>query len=132
MVCMRHPITHILLEALLDFPLAGVCATVTLTKDGPKTAREGDLIEYRLEVVNTGTSGVTGVEVLYTLPAELTFVLGIRTQGVSYFSTSGMWTLAAVGTVVLEMAAFLRLQSQAGCLVEHVRAQRRQCPDSGR
>ncbi|MGB5540557.1 MAG: DUF11 domain-containing protein [Gammaproteobacteria bacterium] len=107
---MRQPAALIFLAALFAFPLTGTGATVALTKDGPETAREGDLIEYRLEVVNEGTADVAGVEVLDTLPAEVTFVQATPTPGGSYNPASGVWTLPTLGTAVADKTAGLRLE----------------------
>jgi uncharacterized repeat protein (TIGR01451 family) len=108
---MRYFTTHAFLAVLLVFPLVGTSATVILTKDGPNTAREGDLIEYRLEVVNEGTASVAGVEVLDTLPAEVTFVQATPTPGGSYDPTSRVWTLPTLGTAAADKTAELRIEA---------------------
>ena len=94
----------------LAFPLASLAATLSLTKDGPKTAREGDLIEYSLEVVNEGTAGVAGIEVLDTLPIEVQFVQAMPTLGGTYNSMTGIWTLPTLGTDANNKSAGLQIQ----------------------
>ncbi|MGB5259346.1 MAG: DUF11 domain-containing protein [Gammaproteobacteria bacterium] len=108
--CIRYLASHTLLAVLLVFPLADACAALTLTKDGPKTAREGDLVEYRLEVVNDGMTSVAGVGVLDTLPAELTFVQATPTPGGAYDSTTSVWSLPTLGTDAASKTAGLRLE----------------------
>ena len=100
-----------ILVVLLGFPLQGVSATLSLAKDGPKTAREGDLIEYSLEVVNEGAASVSGIEVLDTLPAELQFVQATPTPGGIYNSITGVWTLPTLGTGTNDKTAGLQLQA---------------------
>ena len=95
---------------LLGFPLQGASATLSLTKDGPKTAREGDLIEYSLEVVNEGTVSVVGVQVLDALPAEVQFVLASPSLGGTYNSITGVWTLPTLGTGADDKTAGLHIQ----------------------
>jgi uncharacterized repeat protein (TIGR01451 family) len=108
---MRYLAMHACLAVLLVFPLAvASAATVTLTKDGPNTAREGDLVEFRLEVVNDGTANVAGIEVLDMLPAELAFVQATPTPGGTYDSISGVWRLPLLGTDVIDKTAGLRLE----------------------
>ena len=67
---MKRLLFSTFLMVLLAFPLASLGATLSLTKDGPRTAREGDLVEFSLEVVNEGTTSVAGIAVLDTLPAQ--------------------------------------------------------------
>ena len=96
---------------LLGFPLQGASATLSLSKDGPETAREGDLIEYSLEVVNEGAASVAGIEVLDTLPAEVQFVQATPTPGGTYNSTNGVWTLPTLGTDANDKTAGLQIQA---------------------
>ena len=99
------------LMVLLGFPLSSVGATLNLSKDGPRTAREGDLIEYSLEVVNEGTVNVAGVSVLDTLPAEVQFVQATPTPGGTYNSITGVWTLPTLGTNAGDRSAGLQIQA---------------------
>ncbi len=99
------------LIVLLGFPLGGASATLNLAKDGPKTAREGDLIEYSIEVVNEGAASVAGVEVLDTLPAEVQFVQAMPTPGGTYNSINGVWTLPTLGTSANDKTAGLQIQA---------------------
>ena len=100
-----------ILAVLLGFPLQGAGATLSLAKDGPKTAREGDLIEYSLEVVNEGAASVSGIEVLDTLPAELQFVQATPSLGGIYNSITGVWTLPTLGTDASDKTAGLQIQA---------------------
>jgi uncharacterized repeat protein (TIGR01451 family) len=98
------------LAVLCVIPVVAVAETLTLSKDGPGTAREGDLIEYRLEVVNAGTTGVAGVQVLDTLPAAVQFVQAVSMPGGMFDPATGLWTLPTLGTGADDSAAELRLQ----------------------
>ncbi len=99
------------LAVLLGFPLPGTGATLSLAKDGLETVREGDLIEYSLEVVNEGTTSVAGIEVLDTLPAEVQFVQATPTPGGTYNSTTGIWTLPTLGTNTNDKTAGIQIQA---------------------
>lgn len=99
------------LAPLLVAPGAGVCETLNLTQSGPNTAREGDLIEYRLEVVNQGTAGVAGIQVLDKLPAAVEFVQAVATPGGGFDPATGVWTLPPLGTETDDNTARLSLQS---------------------
>ena len=98
------------LVTLLGFPLQGDSATLSLSKEGPETAREGDLIEYSLEVINEGAAIVAGTEVLDSLPAEVQFVQATPTPGGSYNSINGVWTLPTLGTGANDKTAGLQIQ----------------------
>lgn len=101
----------VVLAVLSVMPALAVAETLTLTKDGPSTAREGDLIEYRLEVVNAGTASVAGVQVLDTLPAAVEFVQAVSTPGGLFDPANGLWTLPPLGTGADDSAAELWLQA---------------------
>jgi uncharacterized repeat protein (TIGR01451 family) len=96
---------------LLGFPLQGASATLSLAKDAPKTARESDLIEYSLEVVNEGAVSVAGIQVLDTLPSEVQFVQATPTPGGTYNSMTGIWTLPTLGTGAGDKTAGLQIQA---------------------
>jgi len=96
---------------LLGFPLSVAGATLSLVKDGPKTAREGDLIEYSFEVVNEGVASVAGIEVLDTLPAEVQFVQATPTTGGAYNSITGVWVLPTLGMDTNDKTAGLQIQA---------------------
>jgi len=85
--------------------------TLTLTKIGPKAAREGDMVEYSLEIANQGSVNVSGVEVLDTLPSTLEFVQAVSTLNGLYDPATGTWTLPSLGTTTDDNAAQLRLQA---------------------
>lgn len=110
-VHMKRLLFPIFLIVLLAFPLASLGATLSLTKDGPRTAREGDLVEFSLEVVNEGTTSVTGIALLDTLPAEVQFVQAMPTPGGTYNSITGIWTLPTLGTDTNNKAAGLQIQA---------------------
>ena len=107
---MKRLLFSTFLMVSLTFPLASLAATLSLTKDGPKTAREGDLIEFSLEVVNEGTTNVVGISVLDTLPAEVQFVQATPTPGGTYNSMTGVWTLPTLGTDANDKTAGLQIQ----------------------
>lgn len=107
----RAYIRHVLPALLLAVSLAADGATVTLTKNGPLTAREGELVTWRLAVTNDGTTAVTGLEVHDALPAEVTFVQATPTAGGSYDPVSGIWTLPALGTLPADRLAGLDIQA---------------------
>jgi uncharacterized repeat protein (TIGR01451 family) len=96
---------------LFGLPLAAVSETLTLTKNGPKTAREGGLIEYRLEVVNEGSENVEGAQVLDTFPETLDFVESVSTPSGLYEPVTGIWTLPSLGIGEDDRTAELRIQA---------------------
>ena len=104
-------IPPVVLALLLVMPAATVGETLSLTKSGPNTAREGDLIEYRLEVVNQGMTSVTGVQLLDTLPDAVEFVQAVSIPGGIFDPATGIWTLPPLGTGAEDSAAELRLQA---------------------
>jgi uncharacterized repeat protein (TIGR01451 family) len=105
---------------LFGVAFAVASATLTLTKNGPKTAREGDLIEYRLEIVNEGSVHFDGVEVLDTLPVTVEFLQAVSMPSGLYEPATGIWTLPRLGTSEEDRAAELRLQAlvRSNLLVE--------------
>jgi uncharacterized repeat protein (TIGR01451 family) len=96
---------------LFGFPFAAVSENLTLTKNAPTTAREGDLIEYQLQAVNQGSVSVDGAQVQDTLPATANFVEAVSTPGGVYEPATGIWTLPSLGTGDDDRAAELRLQA---------------------
>ena len=56
---------------------------------------EGDTLTYAVTVANNGPLGASGIEVLDELPAGLTYLSYIPSQG-SYDSGSGIWRLGAL------------------------------------
>ena len=101
----------VVLAVLGVIPAVAVAQTLTLTKDGPGTAREGDLIEYRLELVNAGTAGIAGVQVRDTLPYAVEFVQAVSTPGGTFDPATGLWTLPPLGTDAGDSTAELQLQA---------------------
>ena len=108
---MRRCARCVVLAALCVIPAVPVAETLNLTKSGPSTAREGDLIEYRLEVVNQGTASVAGVQVLDTLPDAVEFVQAVSTPAGLFDPATGIWSLPPLGTGAEDGAAGLRLQA---------------------
>lgn len=96
---------------LLVSPLEAVSDMLTLSKVGPKTAYEGDLIEYSLEILNTGGSATGGIEVLDALPVEVDFVDATSTPDGMYNPVTGAWTLPALGTGEQDNTAGLTIQA---------------------
>ena len=104
----------IVLAVLFVLSFEAISNTLTLFMSGPSTAREGNLIEYRLEVLNEGTANAAGVEVLDTLPATVDLVTAMSTPDGTYDPASGIWTLPILGTSAENKAAELRLQVLVG------------------
>ncbi|MGB5715625.1 MAG: JDVT-CTERM domain-containing protein [Gammaproteobacteria bacterium] len=109
--CVRPSVIYSILTVLLLVPLVASSEAVTLVVNGPQTAREGDLIEYRLRVVNDGADGIAGLQVLYTLPAKVDFVEASLKPVGSYDPASGIWILPILGTGEDDNAAGLVLQA---------------------
>jgi uncharacterized repeat protein (TIGR01451 family) len=107
-----RPLAHVVVFTLLS-ALAAVAGgeTLTLTKNGPKAAREGDLIEYRLTIANQGTTDVAGVEVLDRLPDAVEFIQAASTPIGAFDPATGIWTLPRLGTGADDSAATLRLEA---------------------
>jgi len=103
---------------LASVPIAG--EALTLTKGGPKAAREGDLIEYQLQVENTATASVPGVQVRDALPDAVEFVQADATPAGTFDPISGIWSLPRLGTDAGDSTAMLRLQAlvRAGLLAD--------------
>mgnify|MGYP001817845067 FL=1 len=108
---LRRCARPVVLAALCVSPAVAVAETLSLTKSGPSTARAGDLIEYRLEVVNQGTASVAGVQVLDTLPDAVEFVQAVSTPAGLFEPATGIWSLPPLGTGAQDSAAGLRLQA---------------------
>jgi uncharacterized repeat protein (TIGR01451 family) len=116
----RRRARPVVFAVLVLFPFAGVGETLTLSKSGPSTAREGDRIEYRLEVVNEGITGMFGVQVLDVLPEAVDFVQAVSTPGGLFDPATGIWSLPPLGTGAEDSAAELRLDVlvRAGLLAD--------------
>ena len=104
-------VVRLLCALLFWVPIAAVSETLTIIKNGPGTAREGELIEYRLEVVNQGSVRVDGAEVLDLLPLTVDFVQAMSTPSGLYEPATGIWTLPSLGTSEDERVAELQLQA---------------------
>ena len=101
---------YILLVLLLVIPLEAIADTITLTKNGPLTAREGDLIEYRLNVVNESNTDIDNVRVLDSLPTEVDFVEAMSTLGGIFEPSTGIWEIPTLGTSEANKTAELQLR----------------------
>ncbi len=98
------------IAALLGVYAKAAHASLDFTMDAAKTARENDLIEYSLEIVNRGAIDVAGVVVRDVLPAEVQFVRATPTPGGTYDSNTGTWTLPTLGTAANGERAGLRIE----------------------
>lgn len=103
--------SSLILAVLFVVPQLCFSGTMSLIKEGPKTAYEGDLIEYILECVNTGVTLIEGAAILETLPANVEFVAATPTQGGSYNPVSGVWTLPNLGISENDKSASLHIQT---------------------
>lgn len=90
--------------ATAEISVAGIDLAVTKTVDDP-TPDPGATIEYTIAVENIGLSTATGVAVTDSLPAGVTYVSDVATQG-SYVPASGVWT---VGSIAAGAADTLRI-----------------------
>ena len=109
--CLRRMTSGILCMGIFVTQIAYSATTLTLSMEGPKTAYEGDLIEYSLVVENTGTTSIEGGEVLDKLPATLEFADAIPTPGGIYDLASGIWTLPSLGAGEIGKTAGLLIQA---------------------
>ncbi len=81
--------------------------SVTKTVNNP-TPNVGDTITYTVTLADNGPSNATNVTVQDSLPAGLTFVAAVPTQG-TYNATSGAWT---VGSVANGSSALLTISAR--------------------
>jgi uncharacterized repeat protein (TIGR01451 family) len=107
---LRKATCSLLLLLLLVMPFQVIGDTIMLTKSGPQTAREGDLIEYRLKAINESNTDIDNVRVLDDLPAEVDFVEAISTLNGVYEPSSGIWEVPILGTSELNKTAELQLR----------------------
>jgi len=105
-------------DALLDLPQTDLAITKTLeTTTGsqipPATTQTGDTVVYRLTVSNTGPDNATGVSVVDTLPAGVTFVSGTINGGTAgsgiAFNPTLRQVTATVGAVTTTTPAVILL-----------------------
>lgn len=101
----------ILFMGIFVTQIAYSATTLTLSMEGPKTAHEGDLLEYSLVVENIGTTIIEGGEVLDKLPTTLEFVDAIPMPEGIYDPASGIWTLPTLGTEENSKTAGLRIHA---------------------
>lgn len=103
-------VIYAFLTFMLVFPMATTGAELSLSMDGPKIVREGDLIEYQVKLVNEGSSAIDGVEVLNKLPAETDFVDAKPLPDGAFDPLTGIWTVPSLGTSEEDRTASLTLQ----------------------
>jgi uncharacterized repeat protein (TIGR01451 family) len=72
-------------------------ANLSITKTGPTTANEGDLLTYTVTLMNTGPLDAQGVVLTDVLPAGLSFVVASTSQGT--FTQTGGTVTFTIGTV---------------------------------
>ena len=101
---------EIFINSKFVVPQVCISGTLSLIKEGPKTAYEGDLIEYSLETVNTGSTIIEGAEILETLPDIVEFVAATPTQDGTYDPVSGIWTLPNLGVSENDKSAGLHIE----------------------
>jgi choice-of-anchor A domain-containing protein/uncharacterized repeat protein (TIGR01451 family) len=88
-------------------PIDNKKADLSLVKSVDNSApKNGDVVTYTLTVANHGPENATGVAVTDKLPAGLTYVASIPSQG-NYDTATGIW---AVGTINNGNTATLRIQ----------------------
>ena len=84
---------------------ADLALTKTVSDPRPNV---GDTITFTINLTDLGPDAATGVTIQELLPAGLTFVSGIPTQG-SYDNATGVWT---VGTVTVAAPTSLAIQAR--------------------
>jgi uncharacterized repeat protein (TIGR01451 family) len=83
-------------------------ADLSIIKTVDKQATfQGDTVNFTVQLQNTGPNTATGVAVLDLLPAGLTYVSSVASQG-SYVSTTGVWS---VGVLALGQRVTLTVQA---------------------
>lgn len=91
-------------------PIRLTADTIALTKNGPFTEREGDIIEYQLKVVNETNTDINNVQIQDILPAEVDFVDAISTLNGFYEPSTGIWEIPILGTTDANKTAALQLR----------------------
>lgn len=93
--------------------------------------REGDPVQFSVQVTNQGPDGTTGVEVTDLVPAGLQFVSAATTRG-SYAPATGRWAigpLAASETVTLALDATVAPGTAGHTIVNHAAITASDFPD---
>jgi uncharacterized repeat protein (TIGR01451 family) len=107
----------VFLKVVLAFSFVSVASradTFNLIKTGPDVARELELIEYSVTLINEGASSAQNLNVLDVLPQEIEFVDGISEPVGSYDPASGIWSVPWIGneepesTVTLKISGLVR------------------------
>src|SRR5207245_958638 len=82
-----------------------VRATVDLTTStkavrnvttGANVFLPGDVVEYTINLVNSGTQTATGITLTDPIPANLTFISGTAQPAASFDGTTLSWSLASL------------------------------------
>jgi uncharacterized repeat protein (TIGR01451 family) len=107
---LKEVFSSILLVLFIVTPIRLSADTIALTKNGPLTAREGDIIEYQLKVVNESNADINNVQILDILPAEIDFVEAISTLSGVYEPSTGIWEIPILGTTDANKTAILQLR----------------------
>ena len=79
--------------------------TVKTLASGDATPDEGDIVTFQIEVTNNGGAQATGVSLVDTLPAGITFTSSTESQG-TYDPATGLFT---IGTLADGASAILTL-----------------------
>ncbi len=101
----------------------------TITSTAPHLV--GSTVSYRLSLANSGPGHATGVSVVDKLPAGLTYVDAVASQG-SYDAATGVWTIGELQvdqTLTLDVHATVTANAVSG-LVNFAQVQSAKQPDS--
>ena len=93
------------LEETIDVEADADLVTVKTLASGNNAPAEGDTVSFDIEVTNNGSAQATGVSLIDTLPAGITFVSNSVTQG-SYNVNTGVFD---IGTLAAGASATLTL-----------------------
>ncbi|NNE00173.1 MAG: DUF11 domain-containing protein [Pirellulaceae bacterium] len=91
-------------------------ADLNLTKTvSDATPNVGQQIAYVVTVTNSGPSAASGVQVTDVLPAGMTYVSDVQSQG-TYNPTNGVWTVGNIGTGAGSNSAQLTINATVATL----------------
>jgi len=96
---------------------AGASADLAIEKtvDNP-TPNVGDTVTFTITLSNNGPNGATGAEVTDMLPAGLTLVAAMPSQG-SYASAAGVWTVGDIANGGVATLALTVSVDQPGAII---------------
>ncbi|MBN1315671.1 MAG: DUF11 domain-containing protein [Anaerolineales bacterium] len=96
-------------------------ASLVLTKTGSGTAVAGDTITYTLTVLNDGGPSVAqSVEVIDTLPAEVTLVSAVADQGsCTLAGACDLGDIAVDATVTIELVGVVAADTASGAVLQN-------------